>query len=69
LTIYARPIQILLTWIVSFAFTSFFPATFLLQQEAYRLFVFLIPVMSAASFGLAYGFWRIGWNQYQSTGS
>ncbi|MFC1975212.1 ABC transporter permease [Chloroflexota bacterium] len=69
LTIYARPIQILLTWIVPFAFTSFFPATFLLGQEAYRRFVFLIPVMSVAFFGLAYGFWRIGLNQYQSTGS
>jgi ABC-2 type transport system permease protein len=69
LTIYARPIRILLTWIVPFAFTSFFPATFLLGQAAYRFFIFLIPVMSVAFLGLAYGFWRIGLNQYQSTGS
>lgn len=69
LTIYARPIQILLIWIAPFAFTSFFPATFLLGKEMYYPFVFLMPVVSIAFFGLAYGFWRIGLNQYQSTGS
>jgi ABC-2 type transport system permease protein len=69
LDIYALPIQVLLTWIVPFAFTSFFPAAFLLGKEEYTLFVYLIPFVSIAFFGLAYGFWRLGLNQYQSTGS
>ncbi|MBN1992421.1 MAG: ABC-2 family transporter protein [Anaerolineae bacterium] len=69
LTIYARPIQILLTWIAPFAFTSFFPATFLLGVKTYYPFVLFIPVIAVVCFGLAYGSWRIGLNQYQSTGS
>ena len=69
LNIYARPIQMLLIWIVPFAFTSFFPATHLLQRDEFRIFVYLIPVVPLVIFALAYGLWRMGLNQYQSTGS
>ena len=69
LSIYSMPIRILLTWIIPFAFTSFFPATFLLHREEYSLFVCLIPVMTAVFLLIAYGFWRLGLNKYQSTGS
>ena len=69
LNIYARWVQILLTWLVPFAFTSFFPATFLLENQTYRSFAYLMPVVSVVLFGVAYGVWRIGLNQYQSTGS
>jgi ABC-2 type transport system permease protein len=69
LTIYALPIRILLTWIVPFAFTGFFPATFLLERKEFYPYVYLIPVVSVVFFSLAYAFWRAGVNAYQSTGS
>jgi ABC-2 type transport system permease protein len=69
LDIYALPIQVLLTWIIPFAFTSFFPAAFLLGRQEYTFFVYLIPLISIAFFVIACGIWRLGLNQYQSTGS
>ena len=67
--IYSMPIQILLTWIVPFAFTGFFPATFLLGRQEFSSFVFLTPFVSIVFFILAYAFWRLGLNKYESTGS
>jgi ABC-2 type transport system permease protein len=67
--IYALPIQILLTWLIPFAFTSFFPAAFLLGRTEYKPFVYLIPFVSILFFGLAYGFWQLGVSRYESTGN
>lgn len=69
LDIYALPIQLLLTWLIPFAFTSFFPAAFLLGREEYNGFVYLIPLVSTGFFGLAYGFWQLGLGRYESTGN
>lgn len=67
--IYAQPIRLLLSWIIPFAFTGFFPATFLLNITEYHIYVVLIPVVAVVFFFLTYGFWRIGLARYQSTGS
>jgi ABC-2 type transport system permease protein len=69
LPIYAVPIQVLMTWIVPFAFAGFFPATFFLEQREFSLYVYSIPLVSVVFLGLAYAFWRTGLNAYQSTGS
>lgn len=69
LDIYATPLRLLLTWGIPFAFTGFFPATYFLNHTHYQLFVYLIPVVALLFFGIATIVWRIGLNQYESTGS
>ena len=69
LTIYSAPIRILLTWIIPFGFAGFYPATLLLDRGEFAIYVYLIPVVTVLFFALAYGFWRLGLNRYQSTGS
>ncbi len=69
LDIYASPLRILLTWVIPFAFTSFFPSTYFLDRDDYRVFVYLIPVIAVLFFGIASFVWRIGVNRYESTGS
>ncbi len=69
LDIYTVPLRLLLTWGIPFAFTSFFPATYFLGHLRYQYFVYLIPVVAFLLFGVAISIWRIGVNQYESTGS
>lgn len=69
LSIYSMPIRILLTWVVPFGFAGFYPSTILLGMGAYSAHGYLIPVVTVAFLLLAYGFWRLGLNHYQSTGS
>ncbi len=72
-SIYNQPIQILLTFIVPYAFINFYPAQYLLGKSDGLLFAawypFLTPLVGALLFAGAYGFWRIGINRYESTGS
>lgn len=68
ITIYPRWIQTIITWLLPFAFTSFFPATYLLGQEDWHLFAYLLPVVTAAFLIVAYRLWRYGLNKYQGVG-
>jgi ABC-type uncharacterized transport system permease subunit len=57
-----------------FAFMNYFPATFLLHKTEDGLHLnpavgLLTPVVGLACATLAYGFWRIGIDRYQGTGS
>lgn len=69
LDIYTKPLQVFLIWIVPFAFTGFFPATFLLERNEFYPYVYITPIVTAVCFSLTYIFWRIGMNRYQSTGA
>jgi len=69
LIIYHKTIQIILTWIVPYAFTSFFPATFLLRKESFMIFAFLTPAIAILAFLIAHSFWNFGLKRYQSSGS
>lgn len=68
LTIYHKAIQILITWVVPFAFTSFYPASYLLDKEAYKNFALITPLVAVIAFAIAYTFWNIGLKKYQSAG-
>lgn len=73
ITIYDKFIQILLTYILPYAFINFFPAQYFLQKNDFSIFSpflqYATPIIGLVLFIIAYSFWKIGINHYQSTGS
>ncbi len=69
LTVYNVFIQFLLSWIIPFAFASFYPTTHFLRREAFRATFFLFPLVTAAFALLARVVWERGVSNYSSTGS
>ncbi len=68
LGIYPRAIGILLTWVVPYAFASFYPASRILGRE-YGLVTWLgLPVAVLLTL-IGYRFWLFGLRRYASTGS
>lgn len=73
ITIYDRWVQVVLTFVVPYAFVSFYPAQSFLRKSEVSLFHPILqygtPVLGVAMLALAYRFWTVGMNHYQSTGS
>jgi ABC-2 type transport system permease protein len=73
ITIYARSIQAFLTFVIPVAFVNFYPAHYFLNKTGDNLFFpalqYGTPVVGLVMFFMAYQFWKIGVNKYESTGS
>ncbi|CAM3002050.1 ABC-2 family transporter protein [Paenibacillus sediminis] len=69
LTIYSKPIRIILTWVVPYGFTSFYPATLFTGHKNYTTLALITPAVAAIICVIAYGFWIIGLRAYTSTGN
>jgi len=73
ISIYSRGIQAFLTFVLPFAFVNFYPAHYFLDKAGGDLFFPVIqygtPVVGIVFFLLAYQFWKVGVNKYESTGS
>ncbi len=73
ISIYGKVLQTFLTFLLPLAFVNFYPAQYFLGKTADSLFdpVFQYgtPVVGVVLFFLAYQFWKIGVNKYESTGS
>jgi ABC-2 type transport system permease protein len=69
LSIYSQWIQFLLSWLVPFAFASFYPSAHLLGRHELRDWSPLAPLVAAACFGVLLFTWNRGLRQYSSTGS
>ncbi len=69
LTIYNQLVQFLLSWVIPFAFASFYPTVRLLGRGEMRNVALLAPVVAAACFALMMFTWSRGLRQYSSTGS
>jgi len=69
LSIYSQWIQFLLSWLIPFAFASFYPSAHLLGRRDLRDFAPLAPMIAAACFGVLLLAWRRGLREYSSTGS
>ncbi len=71
LTIYNTAIQGILTFVLPYAFISFYPAQYFLGKETlfHPALQFMTPVVGVLLLGLAYLFWLKGVNSYKSTGS
>ncbi|HEY2933946.1 MAG TPA: ABC-2 family transporter protein [Acidobacteriota bacterium] len=68
-TIYNLFIQFVLSWIIPFAFASFYPTTLFLGHSEYRFFFTLVPLIAAVFGSLALFLWKRGSLNYQSTGT
>ena len=72
-SIYGKPIQYFLTFIIPFAFINFYPSAYFLNKPSSLLFhpyfAYITPVVALISFGMAYLIWKRGILAYQSTGS
>ena len=69
LTIYNLFIQFLLSWIIPFAFASFYPTTHFLRREAFAPMFYMVPVVALIFGVLARIVWDRGARNYSSTGS
>ena len=73
LNIYNAALQFLMTFLVPVGFMSYYPATFFLNRAEDTLFApvfaYLTPLVGLVLIIIAYSFWRVGINRYQSTGS
>ena len=73
ISIYHRSIQVLMTFVVPFAFVNFYPVQYLLGGKGEALFHPVLqygtPLVGIVLFIVAYRFLIIGINNYQSTGS
>ncbi|MBI3665108.1 MAG: ABC-2 family transporter protein [Acidobacteria bacterium] len=69
LKIYNVFLQFLLSWIIPFAFATFYPSAHLLRHVEYRPYLFLLPVVTLLFAGLSLALWNRGVENYSSTGS
>ncbi|SFT00164.1 ABC transporter permease [Marininema halotolerans] len=67
--IYNKVIQIVLTWLMPFAFVGFYPASFLLHDDRWLTFAMLTPVMGFLWFALGIMVWNLGIKNYRGAGS
>jgi ABC-2 type transport system permease protein len=69
ITIYNAFIQFLLSWIIPFAFASFYPTVRYLGRMEFQKEFYMVPLVALAVFGMALFTWGMGVRQYKSTGS
>ena len=73
ISIYSKVIQIVMIYVVPFAFVNYFPAQYLLRKEDMALYpevyMYMAPLVGIVIYLLAYGFWRVSVKRYSSTGN
>ena len=73
ITIYARGVRLLLTFVVPFAFMNYYPARFFLHKVHEGAVLpapvgLLTPAIGVVFVAVAYAFWRFGLVRYQGVG-
>ncbi|HWI65357.1 MAG TPA: ABC-2 family transporter protein [Symbiobacteriaceae bacterium] len=68
LEIYRKSIGVVMTWLVPYGLTSFYPASYLLGRNIGYMAWAMVPV-SAVLLGVGYELWKVGLKHYGSTGS
>jgi viologen exporter family transport system permease protein len=68
-TIYNVFLQFLLSWVVPFAFASFYPTTLFLNRNEFQFYFYLVPFVALGFGWLALFVWNRGARNYQSTGN
>ena len=73
ISIFHKVIQILMIYVMPFAFVNYFPAQYLLRKEdmlAYpEVYMYLTPLIGTGMYLLAYLFWRYSIRFYKSSGN
>lgn len=68
ITIYQPLIKNVLIFVIPYAFTSFFPATLMLDMQEYRMYAYLTPVVAGLMVMVANLFFSFGLKFYHSSG-
>ncbi|MCX7922845.1 MAG: ABC-2 family transporter protein [Clostridia bacterium] len=68
LNIYHKAIGIILTWVIPYAFASFYPANYFIHK-GYEQLSFISPIVALVLWVIALRVWRFGIKNYTSTGS
>lgn len=73
ISIFNKGIQLILIYIVPFAFLNYFPAQYLLRKEDMaqypEIYMYIAPFIGIIMYLLAYLFWRFSLRYYKSTGN
>lgn len=69
ITVYPKAIRFLLTFIIPFTFTGYFPGAYFLGRESLFNGVILTYLVSVIGICISYFIWTIGMKQYESSGS
>lgn len=69
INIYTLPIKVILTFIVPFGFTAFFPAAYFVQKESFFIGIVGTFIAAAVTFTIAYYTWSKGIKAYESAGN
>jgi ABC-2 type transport system permease protein len=74
ISIYGRGVQVVLAFVLPFAFMNYFPATYFLQKSDTGMHLnpligLLTPAVGLVWFFASYLLWRFGLQHYQGTGS
>ncbi len=69
ITIYNAFVQFLLSWVIPFAFASFYPTVRFLGRQEFRTEFYLVPLVTLLLAALAVLVWNRGVQNYKSTGS
>lgn len=68
-TIYHRIMQILLTWVLPFAFVGFYPASFFLDRHEWTWLAMLTPVVGIVYLFIGIFCWNRGIKHYKGAGN
>lgn len=69
LTIYNRFMQVLLTWILPFAFVGIIPASYFIKGKGLQQMALLTPLVGAIFFAIGLTLWNTGVKRYRGAGS
>ncbi|MEM4134189.1 MAG: ABC-2 family transporter protein [Candidatus Micrarchaeia archaeon] len=67
--IYGSIVTVLFTFVLPFAFASYYPVEFILGKGINKEFIWLSPIVAVISFLIAYNLFKMGLKHYNSTGS
>ncbi|MEM3592873.1 MAG: ABC-2 family transporter protein [Candidatus Micrarchaeia archaeon] len=67
--IYGNMVAVLFTFVLPFAFASYYPVEFILGKGINKEFIWLSPIVAAMSFLIAYNLFKLGLKRYNSSGS
>lgn len=68
-TVYKGLVRFVLTWVLPFAFTAFYPASLLLDKQEYFLYGWLTPLVGVLTFAFGAAWWFWGVRRYTGAGS
>lgn len=69
ITIYPFGIRFIVTFLIPFAFTGYYPGAYFLGRENFVQGILLTCLIAVVAFIIAYRIWVIGISKYESTGS